>query len=165
MNSPVSDLLNLLTLHCSAAEGATPFGRKLDQLTQLIMELEPQIVQIANNVDSPNPEIYGRIMSVFAPRPDLIPVYVILKPLVPAEALHFYDADLGGHFQVLVPGYLSDDMQAALALDLFHSEIAIKVLDDFDIQVAKTIECPDDYENNTLIKLGDFVGLTEATLL
>ena len=53
---------------------------------------------------------------------------VIVKALLPNNELHEYDKDVAGEYSYKV---LSKDE----ALDIFHSTIPIKVLDDFEITV------------------------------
>lgn len=148
-----------------ATQGDTALTLEIGEVLSRLTALQPDLFKLVDDAVVLDPEAYGRVKTAFGIQPDLIPVYVIVKRTAHVLDLHELDFDLGGHYQVLVPGYLSDDLQAGLALDQFHSSVAIKNLDDFDISVAKSIECPDDYESNTLYKLGDFPGLTEHTLV
>lgn len=167
-NPPVPLAIAALEAACnlaSATQGETALTLRLRDVIQQIKVVAPDLMQLVDQHAVLDPEAYGRVMSAFGVQPDLIPVYVIVKPAEHAHQTHELDTEVGGHYEVLVPGYLNDDLQAALALDQFHSAVPIKVLDDFSISVAKSMECPDDYESNTLYKLGDFSGLTENTLV
>lgn len=149
--------------HCT--QGDTDLTLQIGEVIKKLTALQPDLVKLVEDGILLDPEAYGRVMSAFSSQPDLIPVTVIAEAAVHMNDLHSDDDEVEGHYQVLVPGYLSDDLQAALALDHFHDKIGIKQLDDFNIVVAKTIDSPDDYEPNTLFKLGDYVGRTEATLV
>ena len=149
----------------AAIQGETALTIRLGELVKQLTDLQPDLIKLAEDGIMLDPEAYGRIKTSFGVQPDLVPVYVTVKRTAHILDLHELDFDLGGHYQVLVPGFLSDELQAATALDQFHSQVPIKHLDDFNIAVVKSIECPDDYEANTLYKLGDFAGRTDFTLV
>jgi hypothetical protein len=149
--------------HASQGDTAltNKIGEAIDQLSALLPDIE-RLVDYGAKLD---PEAYGRIKSAFSQQPDLVPVYVIVIRDACSAELHPDDRDIDGHYQVLVPGFLSDELQSAVALDQFHGRVAIKCLDDFRIIVAKELTAPDDYENGLLEDLGDFVGLTAESLI
>lgn len=149
--------------HCT--QGDTALTIQIGEVIKQISALQPDLLKLVEEGILLDPEAHGRVMSTFGTQPDLIPVTVIAEAAVHMNDLHSDDDEVEGYYQVLVPGYLSDDLQAALALDHFHNNIGIKRLDDFNIVVAKTIDCPEDYEPNTLFNLGDYVGRTESTLI
>lgn len=148
----------------AATQGETALTLKLGELIKELTALQPDLIKLADDGMMLDPVTYGRVMSAFGTAPDLIPVTVIVEAAIHMDDLHPDDDEVEGYYQVLVPGYLSDDLQAAVALDHFHDKIGIKRLDDFTIVVAKTLDAPDDYEANTLYRLGDYAGRTESTL-
>lgn len=148
----------------AATQGETALTLQLAELIKQLTDLQPDLMKLAEDGMVLDPDTYGRVMSAFGTASDLIPVTVIVRAEVHMNDLHSDDDEVEGYYQVLVPGYLSDDLQAAVALDHFHDKIGIKRLDDFTIVVAKTLDAPDDYEANTLYKLGDYAGRTESPL-
>lgn len=152
--------------HLSAAtQGDTALTIALGDIIERLKTLSPVLIHLVEDGKFVDPEAYGRVQSLFAEskQPDMTPVYVVVGQLIESSKLHEYDKDVTGHYEVLVPAFLSDELQAACALDVFHSSVAIKVLDDFSIVVGKYLESPEVYDNGDLIRLGDYVGITERT--
>ncbi|MBI6883055.1 hypothetical protein [Pseudomonas putida] len=131
---------------------------KIIEAEDLLSSLLPDLQKLVAGAAQVDPEAYGRVLSLISGSADLVPVYVVVRQV--STHLHDLDAELVGHYQVLVPGYLSDELQAAVALDQFHDSVPVKVLEDFDFHVVKAIDAPLDYENGSLASLGDYAGLT-----
>lgn len=150
---------------CAATQGDTALTIELGEILERLTKLSPDLLHLVEDGKMVDPEAYGRVHSLFAQstQSDMTPVYVVVGQLVESSKLHEYDTDITGHYEVLVPAFLSDELQAACALDLFHSSVAIKVLDDFSIVVGKYLESPEIYNNGDLERLGEYVGITERT--
>ncbi|MCC1496781.1 hypothetical protein [Alcanivorax sp. 1008] len=88
-------------------------------------------------------------------------VSVIIKPVVPVERLHVYDAEcVPGRADVVIDASVEKTRWADAALDAFHSAIPIKSLDDFELSVVfegEALECRDDHESYSLAGLADVV--------
>lgn len=145
----------------SASPANSELTDKIIEAEDLLSSLLPDLQKLVAGSAHVEPEAYGRVMSLVASSADLVPVYVVVRQV--STLLHDLDNELVGHYQVLVPGYLSDELQAAVALDQFHESVAVKILDDFDFHVVKPIDSPSDYENYSLASLGDFAGLTSES--
>jgi hypothetical protein len=63
-------------------------------------------------------------------------VHVVVEANCPDDQLHADDEGVAGTYDVGVPPQLSEGIQAGLALEAFHENIGIKVLEDFDISVV-----------------------------
>lgn len=148
-----------------STQGDTALALKLTEIAEQLAQLKPALESLVTDAVQLDPATYGRVISAFSVQPDFIPVYVVVAELEQHQFLHPDDRELAGHYQILVPGYLNDELQAATALDLFHGGVAIKGLEDFSITVVKTLDAPTDYENGTLESLGDFVGITAETAI
>jgi hypothetical protein len=128
---------------------------KLDSLQEKLMEL-------AESAKHHDIEAYARIVSQFSPvdtedqSTDL--VFVLVKATVKNKDLDEDDKHVEGRYIVEVPSFLSDSLQAAVALDNFHEENAIAVLDDFEISTVKYLSSADNYENYSLTELGEYRG-------
>lgn len=76
---------------------------------------------------------------------------LIAKPLLPSEDLDQEDCEVSGIYTVEVDRSISDDAKAAsVALDAFHSRIAVNNLDDFKFWVeenGKVIEEDPNHED------------------
>jgi hypothetical protein len=150
---------------CAATQGNTALTLEIGEILERLKKLSPDLIHLVEDGKFVDPEAYGRILPLFAEstKQDMTPVYVVVEKLVDQSKLHEYDTEIEGHYEILVPSFLNDELQAACALDLFHGSVAIKVLDCFSIVVSKPLESPETYENGTLERLGDFVGITERT--
>lgn len=142
-------------------QGETPLVQQLGAVIQQLHAIHPDLIELAEKSSLHEPGVYGRVLSVFGKQPDLTPVFVVVERNPHARHLHPFDVEIAGRYMVCVPGYLSDELQAAVALDQFHMSVPIKQLDDFGISVIKAIEAPGVYENNTLINLGSFADKVE----
>lgn len=158
MPSPAILALQAALKISSASPVDSELTDKIIEAEHLLSSLLPDLQRLVAGSAYAEPEAYGRVMSIMAGSADLVPVYVVVRQV--STLLHDLDQELVGHYQVLVPGYLSDELQAAVALDHFHERVAVKILDDFDIHVVKPIDSPSDYEDYSLSPLGYFVGLT-----
>lgn len=150
---------------CAATQGDTVLTIELREILERLTKLSPDLMHLVEDGKRVDPEAYGRVHSLFAPstQPEMTPVYVVVGELIESSKLHDFDKDVSGHYEVLVPSFLSEELQAACALDAFHGTVAIKVLDDFSIVVGKYLESPEVYDNGDLIRLGEYVGITERT--
>jgi hypothetical protein len=167
MTNAVLKALDAAHRLCALTQGENALTLELGEILERLKNLSPDLMHLVNGVRHIDQEAFGRVSSLFSetPEPDFIQVYVVVEKRVDQSKLHEYDTDIEGHYEILVPSYLSDELQAACALDLFHGSVAIKVLDYFSIVVSKPLESPETYENGTLEILGDFVGITERTAL
>jgi hypothetical protein len=73
--------------------------------------------------------------------------------VIPDEQLHELDKNVAGSYSVKVSEAVPEDKLADAALDIFHLDIPIKVLDDFSIEVfhGENVLLPsDEHENGSL---------------
>ena len=68
------------------------------------------------------------------------PVRVSVARLPSLEPVHPADRNVEGSYRFLVPNHLSKNRAKEYALDRFHANVPIKVLDDFDIVVLDSLE-------------------------
>ena len=72
------------------------------------------------------------------------------------------DQGVAGVYAVDVPDDMPDDRAAGVALDVFHSNVAIDCLDDFEVYATNAqgegIYEPDDYEGYSGSNDGVFIG-------
>ena len=80
-------------------------------------------------------------------------VLIFVRQLVEDELLHKYDIDIKGTYRVEVSSEVTPEVAASIALDAFHSEISVKVLDDFEFKVLvdgmETAESDDESYSHT----------------
>ncbi|MFA0809295.1 hypothetical protein [Microbulbifer epialgicus] len=64
-----------------------------------------------------------------------------------SNELHFLDKDVAGTYSVSVPDDIDGQSLANVALDIFHTSISVKCLEDFSFQVSdldgNRIQCHD----------------------
>lgn len=60
-------------------------------------------------------------------------VLILVQAVVPVDQLHEYDREVAGLYTISVDGIADVGQQVGAALDHFHSVVAIKVLDYFEI--------------------------------
>lgn len=63
-------------------------------------------------------------------------LHIIVTATRPLQQLSEYDTDVAGVYAVEIPADVPMPRSATQALDRFHREVAIDVLDDFDICVT-----------------------------
>ncbi|MGI2916409.1 hypothetical protein [Vibrio parahaemolyticus] len=90
-------------------------------------------------------------------------VMIHVTPSVSSDTLHFDDQQLGSLYRVTLNDEVSEDI-ADVALDVFHSSIAVKELDNFTFEVkdenGTALSLNDDYESYSKSDLG-YVDLVE----
>lgn len=142
-------------------QGETELTQQLDSIIQQLRAVHPALIDLAEKSSLHEPEVYGRVISAFGAPSDQIQVFVIVERRPHVRHLHPFDVEVAGRYCVSVPGYLSDELQATVALDQFHVTVPIKQLEDFEISVSKEIESTGDHEVNSLSNLAEFRGKVE----
>lgn len=88
---------------------------------------------------------------------------IYVTPNVSIDNLHFDDQQLGSLYRVTLNDEVSEDI-ADVALDVFHSSVAVKELDNFTFEVkdenGTDLSLNDDYESYSKSDLG-YVYLVE----
>ncbi|AJW47698.1 MULTISPECIES: hypothetical protein [Ralstonia] len=90
---------------------------------------------------------------------DFINVAIAAIPVVNRKALDDEDRHVPAVYSVMVATGLSEGSMAAAALDVFHSEIGVDVLDDFeffviDPRTGRVLEQDEDHEDYSKTHLG-----------
>lgn len=73
--------------------------------------------------------------------------------VIPDKQIHQMDEDVAGNYTIEISDKITEDKFADAALDAFHLEIPIKVLDDFSIEVVdgdRVLAPSDDHESGSL---------------
>lgn len=90
-------------------------------------------------------------------------VTVVLTP-VPNTQLHEEDHQLYTQYHIELDDSVSETQLADVALDVFHENVAVKVLDDFQISVLDknqtALEPSDEYENGSGRAKGQIIDST-----
>ncbi|EGR5856177.1 hypothetical protein RGL65_001348 [Vibrio parahaemolyticus] len=90
-------------------------------------------------------------------------VMIHVTPSVSIDKLHLDDQQLGSLYRVTLTDEVSEDI-ADVALDVFHSSVAVKELDHFTFEVkdenGTALSLNDDYESYSKSDLG-YVDLVE----
>jgi hypothetical protein len=168
MTNAVLKALDSAYFLCAATQGETALTTELAEIMERLEKLSPELMRLTEEGKFLDPDAYGRVQSLFTeiPQPDvsdMTAVYVVVGQRVESLRLHELDRDIAGHYEIQVPSYLSDAFKAECALDIFHAQVAIKVLDDFSIVVGNYLEAPNRDSVGTLERLGHLVGITERT--
>ncbi|HHK1717156.1 TPA: hypothetical protein ACQQ5N_002941 [Pseudomonas aeruginosa] len=94
-------------------------------------------------------------------------LHVIVATELPQQALHQLDQDVAGIYSVTVESRLTQGIQSGVALDVFHDNQPIKMLEDFTITVVdpstgmELVES-DGYEHGTQRSAGRYNGKLDA---
>lgn len=148
-------------INLAIANGDTNLAERVKSLANGLEDISPELMQLIDNDSTSNAEAFGRIHSAFAPvcgKDEMASVYVIADQIVGDHKLHDDDGDVRGTYLIKVPAYLSEELKAEAALDMFHNKIGIASLEDFDITVAMTLPRADNYDNGKLERLTEFGG-------
>lgn len=68
---------------------------------------------------------------------EMIVLHVVVENVVAEESLDAEDGEVTGTYSVRVPGKFEPGIQAGIAIDLFHRNIPIAVMEDFEITVIE----------------------------
>ena len=79
-----------------------------------------------------------------------INVVVKVKLIANAESLHEDDKEVAGDYPIGLQGSIDEKSIADAALDVFHENVPIKVLDDFDFEVWQQLETDPLHEGGSL---------------
>jgi hypothetical protein len=168
MTNKVLKALDAALFLSSATQGETVLTNELADIMKRLEKLSPDLMRLVEGGQFLDPDAYGRVQALFAEieQPDIsdmTAVYVVVDQRVESSRLHDLDKDIAGHYEIQVPSYLSDELKAECALDIFHAQVAIKVLDDFSIVVGTYLDAPQRDSHGVLERLGHLVGITERT--
>ena len=91
-------------------------------------------------------------------------VEVLVKKDETAGTLHPDDQTICGSYTVRINSYVPQHLLCDAALDIFHANVPITVLDDFDIRVIKgeELEPCEDVEDYTLSNEGEIIEFVAA---
>lgn len=100
-------------------------------------------------------------------RPNTLELHVIVATELPQQTLHQLDQDVAGIYSVTVESRLPQGIQSGVALDVFHDNQPIKMLEDFTITVVDPstgmeLAEADDYEHGTQRSAGRYNGKLDA---